>query len=124
MESLIEQKDLLSSSQYGFRNAHSTQHTIHDILNAIQTNMDKQLFSCGVFIDLKKPFNTVDHNILLHKLDHYGFPGVINKWFLSNLLGRTETTEIGPHVSSWVGVTCHWCASRLRVRSITFPPID
>ena len=123
MESFIEQKDLLSSSQYGFRKAHSTQHAIHDVLNAIKTNMDKQLFSCGVFIDLKKAFNTVDHNILLHKLDHYGFPGVINKWFLSNLLGRTETTQIGPHVSSKVGVTCHRCASRLRFRSITFPPI-
>ena len=53
MESFIEQKDLLSSSQYGFRKAHSTQHAILDIVNAIQTNMDKKLFSCGVFIDLK-----------------------------------------------------------------------
>ena len=106
MESFIEQKDLLSSSQYGFRKAHSTQHAILDIVNAIQTNMDKQLFSCGVFIDLKKAFDTVDHSILLHKLDHYGFCGVINKWFSSYLLGRTQTTQICPHVSSRVGITC------------------
>lgn len=51
MESFIEQKNLLSPSQYGFRKGHSTQHAILDIVNAIQSNMDKKLFSCGVFID-------------------------------------------------------------------------
>lgn len=88
MESFIEQKDLLSSSHYGFRKVHFTQHVIHDILNAIQTNMDKQLLSSGVFIDLKNAFDTVVHNILLHELDHYGFRGVINKWFSFYFLGR------------------------------------
>ena len=102
----MEQKDLLSSSHYGFRKVHSTQHAILNMVNAIQTNMDKQLFSCGVFVDLKKAFDTVDHNILLHILDHYGFRGVINKWFSSYLLGRTQTTQNGPHLSSRAGVTC------------------
>ena len=104
MESFIEQKNLLSTSQYGFRKGHSTQHAILDIVNAIQTNMDKQL--CGVFIDLRKAFDTVDHSILLHKLDYYGFRGVINRWLSSYLQGRTQTTQIGPHVSSRVDVTC------------------
>ena len=54
MESFIEQNNLLSSSQYGFRKALSAQHAILDIVSAIQTNMDKRLFSCGVFIDLKE----------------------------------------------------------------------
>ena len=98
-ESFIEQKNLLTPSQYGFRKAHSTQHAILDIVNAIQTNMNNCLFSCWIFIDLKKAFDTVDHEILLHKLDHYGFHGIINIWFSSYLQGKTQTTQICPHIS-------------------------
>lgn len=99
MESFIEQKNLLTPSQYGFRKAHSTQHAILDIVNAIQTNMNNCLFSCGIFIDLKKAFDTVDPKILLHRLDHYGFHGIINIWFSSYLQGKTQTTQIRPHIS-------------------------
>ena len=54
MRDYIEEHSLLYSSQYGFRQAHSTQHAILDMVETIQTNMDKKTFSCGVFIDLKK----------------------------------------------------------------------
>lgn len=73
MESFIEQKNLLPPSQYGFRKAHSTQHAILDNVTAIQTNMSNRLFSCGIFIDLKKAFDAVHHEIILRKLDHYVF---------------------------------------------------
>ena len=45
--------------------------TLLDIVNAVQSNMDAGSFSCGIFIDLKKAFDTVDHNILLKKLEFY-----------------------------------------------------
>ena len=61
--------------------------------------MNNRLFSCEVFIDLKKAFDTVDHEILLRKVDHYGFRGIINIWFSSYLQGRTQTTQICPHFS-------------------------
>ena len=92
---------MLSPSQYGFLKTPSTQHAILDIVSTIQTN----IFSCGVFIDLKKAFDTVDHKILLHKVDHYGFRGVINKWFSSYLQGRTQTTKIDSYISARNDIT-------------------
>jgi len=68
--------------------------------------MDKRLFTCGVFIDLKKAFDTVDHKILLHKLNHYGFLGVINKWFSSYLDGLAQTMQVGSHISKRQNTTC------------------
>ena len=106
MKSFINEKEILNPSQYGFREEHSTQHAVIDIINTIQTNMDKRLYSCDVFIDLKKTFDTVDHAILLDKRNHYGFRGIINKWFSSYLQDRTQATQIGPHISKRVVTPC------------------
>ena len=91
LTSFIEKK-ILYNAQYGFRANCSTQHAILDIVNRIQSNMEAGLSSCGVFIDLKKAFDKVDHTILLCKLSKYGIGGVINDWFASYLTNRTQTT--------------------------------
>ena len=106
MTCYIEKHNLLYPSQYGFRKGHSTQHAILDIINDIQANMNQRLLSCGVFIDLKKAFDTVDHEILLNKLNHYGFRGIINDWFSSYLNNRTQTTQVGQHISDKAIITC------------------
>ena len=76
------------------------------MVNTIQSNMEKRLFSCGGFIDLKKAFNTVDHAILIDKLNHYGLREIINDWFSSYLQDRTQTTQVGPHISERTLTTC------------------
>ena len=105
MKVVIEKHQLLYSSQYGFRQAH-TEHAILDMLETILTSMDKRLFSCWLFIDLKKAFDTVDHEILLDKLNFFGFRGIVNKWFSSCLTNRAQTTEINAYISDKEAVSC------------------
>ena len=63
-------------------------------MSAIQTNIDKKMFTCGIFLDFKKAF-------LLDKLHHYGIRGIVHEWFTSYLANRTQTTHIdNDHISS------------------------
>ena len=72
LKSYLGKNDILFKSQYGFRENHSTQHAIIDIVNVIQNDIKQKRFTCGIFWDLKKAFDTVDHLIFLQKLNHYG----------------------------------------------------
>ena len=68
--------------------------------------MDKKLYTCSIFIDLKKAFDSVNHEILLQKLYHYGIRGIVNDWFSSYLKSRSQTTYIGPHISEKAPTEC------------------
>ena len=99
LKAFLDKHDVLFKAQYGFRDKHSTKHAILNSVNTMQSNMDKQLFTCGIFIDLKKAFDTVDHSVSLNKLHHCGIRGIINEWFSSYLSGRTQTTEVNSCIS-------------------------
>ena len=83
-----------------------TQHAILDIVDTIHSNMDNTKYSCGIFIDLKKAFDTVNHEILLTKLEHYGIRGVINYWFRSYLSDRRHSIEIDKCISKTETIIC------------------
>ena len=80
--------------QFGFREKHSTNHALFSITEKIREALDNNNFACGIFIDLQKAFDTVDHNILLQKLNHYGIRGVANDWFNSYLSNRSQFVSI------------------------------
>ena len=61
----LEENKLLFSNQFGFRSSHSTTHAIVLIVDKIQRAIERKEFSCGIFLDLSKAFDTVNHTILL-----------------------------------------------------------
>ena len=80
--------------QFGFRSKHSTNHALLSITEKVREALDDSNYACGIFIDLQKAFDTVDHQILLKKLDHYGVRGLSNKWFKSYLTNRQQFVSI------------------------------
>ena len=90
---------LFFSHQFGFRNGYSTNHGLTSLTEMIRKALDEDKFACGVFIDLQKAFDTVDHGILLSKLNHYGVRGASYQWFKSYLTGRKQYTTIS-HLKS------------------------
>ena len=106
LKSFLEDCNIFYHSQYGFRERRSTEHALIDIVNQIQSNFDKGIYTCGIFIDLKKAFDTVDHSILLQKLYHYGIRGIVNDWFRFYLSDRIQSTQIGPNISNKQRMTC------------------
>ena len=82
------------TNQFGFRNLRSTNHALITITEKIRKAINNGEITCGVFLDLQKTFDTVDHEILLSKLEHYGIRGVPLKWFKSFLTQRHQYVSI------------------------------
>ena len=71
----------------------------------IRNSIDNGNYGCGIFIDLKKAFDTVNHSILLKKLDHYGIRGAPHEWFVSYLSNRKQYVSVNGHASDELIIT-------------------
>ena len=90
--------------QFGFRRKYSTTHTLISLTEDIRKNLDEGNIGCGIFVELQKAFDTVEHDILLAKLEHYGIHGLANEWFRSYLSNRKQYVSINSHESSLASV--------------------
>ena len=103
--SFINKHLILSKHQFGSRKNHSTDHAIIELTDNITKAMDEGKYTIGIFLDLSKAFDTVNHQILLNKLEHYGIRGLCLKWFESYLHGRTQIVKFGDHRSNKMSLT-------------------
>ena len=76
LTSFLNKNKVLSSFQFGFGKKHSTNHALISLTEMIRLALDNDQFMFGVFINLQKAFDTVDHKILLSKMNHYGIKGI------------------------------------------------
>ena len=80
---ILNDNNLIYPPQFGFQHNYSTNRALINLIEDIRRNLDEGKVGCGIFVDLQNAFDTVDDNILLAKLDHYGIRGVANDWFKS-----------------------------------------
>ena len=98
----------INSSDYRdgvFQKGHSTDHAIIQLIDQINNNFENTEFTIGVFIDLSKAFDTVDHRILLKKLIHYGVNGNNIRWFESYLTNRKQFLSLNNKNTNFANIT-------------------
>ena len=90
--SFLNRFKILYKYQFGFRENYSTVQAVIEITDNILSELEKKNMVAGIYLDLSKAFDTVDHTILLHKMKHYGIRGLPLKWFQSYLSNRQQYT--------------------------------
>ena len=91
---------LFSIEHYGFRTGHSTERTALHLVNDLTKEMDTGKVPTNIYIDLSKAFDTLDHSILLNKLNYYGIRGVANNLLHSYISNRHQYVDFNGSISS------------------------
>ena len=102
----LEVHNVLYSLQFGFQENHSIDHALVSLTEAVRNTLDNKKLGCGIFIDLQKAFDAVNHRILLSKLEHYGIRGCALEWFRSYLSDRKQYVSIDGINSNLLSISC------------------
>ena len=106
MYDYLNRNKMIYSRQFGFRANHSSNHALISCTESIKKELDNKNIVGGVFIDLQKAFDTVNHKILCDKLSYYGFRGKINLLISSFLTNRKQFVSINGYNSTSLDVKC------------------
>ena len=102
----LMQNNILFNHQFGFQPSKTTNMAILDIYTKIVNTLGNKDIACSVYLDFAKAFDTVNHNILISKLENYGIRGIALNWFNSYLADRTQVVKINNVYSNELKITC------------------
>ena len=104
--SFFQKNKMFYENQYGFRKQRSTVDAVTKFINDVIKSYDDKQSTIAVYCDLSKAFDTIDHNILIHKLEFYGIRGFALSWFRSYLSNRSQYTHYNGIDSDTQNVKC------------------
>ena len=102
----ISKHDILTPQQFGFRPKRSTYMAINQLYSNIAEKLDTKQHTVGIFLDLSKAFDTINHSILLNKLYSYGIRGLANDWIRNYLSERSQRVNFNNTLSSPAEISC------------------
>ena len=102
----LEKHNMIDDNQFGFRSGRSTTQASMLFTDKIQRAIESKLYSCEIFLDLSKAFDTVDYSILLAKLEHYGIFALPNEWFRSYSTNRQQFISVNNLDSDPLQIKC------------------
>ena len=102
----LTENNIIYDLKFVFRQKYFASYALINLTENIRQALDEGYIGCGIFVDLQKAFDTVDHEILLSKLDYYGIRGISNNWFKSYLSNRKQFVPINGYDSGLAEIKC------------------
>ena len=106
LHKFLETNNLIYSLQFGFRQKHSNSHALIHLTDKIREQLGKGNFASGIFVDFQKTFDTLDHQILIQKLNYNGIRGTKKNWLSSYLENRIQFVSINGFNSNVNAICC------------------
>ena len=120
LSKFLDSSNTLYPLQFGFRYNHSTETALLSCIENIHKVIDKGEIGCAIFMDRQKAFDTVDHEILLAKLEFYGIQRIALTWFKSFLSIRLQSVLVSEFKSNLMLINTTWSSPRFSFGTSSF----